>query len=210
MLAKLSRQTRSNSDTLGRCSLDHLQDLGSWASDLVASFNRDCFNLETTGLAPRLGSTTRSRFLGKSCCTSRNASRMDRFQQFRSTALPHFFDTTKPSRGRSCSERSAYTTIIPSLREQRRRNTRSKSVDFSNRTCLGNSKRVIVVSYSYMSPVIRHQIFSHMILVSLPLNVSPSLGWSGSASSVVPEERGISSSGGNDRRRTLLPKRRTQ
>jgi hypothetical protein len=53
------------------------------------------------GASPR-GIQTKSNG-GSSCCLSRNASRNIRFQRFRTTELPTFRETVKPSRGSSKS-----------------------------------------------------------------------------------------------------------
>ena len=67
----------------------------------------DACNGRTCGLARGCGRTTMSKPAGSSCWTSRKASRSERFQRFRTTALPSLRETVRPSRGCEYSLRAA-------------------------------------------------------------------------------------------------------
>tara|TARA_B100000945_G_C20384785_1_gene599107 strand:- start:648 stop:938 length:291 start_codon:yes stop_codon:yes gene_type:complete len=62
-------------------------------------FSEDCKRI-VSGLAPRRGKTTKSRFRGNSFWTLRKASLNERFHRLRITALPNLRDTAIPNRGR--------------------------------------------------------------------------------------------------------------
>jgi hypothetical protein len=96
----------------------------SFLATRAANFGSASTKYAKEGSAPGRGITIKSIPLGKRSRLNRKASRSNRFQRFRMTALPTLRETDNPRRAWERSFAKPYTTIRPSATLQWRRKAR--------------------------------------------------------------------------------------
>lgn len=111
--------------------------LGRVFASLLASCLRELLTSSNVGSLCNRGRQMIS-IAGNSCCVRRKASRSNRFQRFRRTALPTFRETANPSLGWPSVLGNACTVRMRSDRRSRLLKTASNSAPLSKRCDLGN------------------------------------------------------------------------
>lgn len=104
---------------------------------LVANLISECWSEARSGSLPARGMQIKSSG-GRSCCESRNASRSNRFQRLRMTALPILREATSPNRACPQSFGTPYTVSHRSATDRLAAKTRSNSAERKSRNRLGN------------------------------------------------------------------------